>query len=945
MEAATPSRKLNRVPRATYRLQFNTDFALEQASEILDYLEALGISDVYAAPILTAVSGSTHGYDVCDFEQVNPALGGATAFSAFTERLQSKQMGLLLDMVPNHMGADLSNPWWHSVLEHGAGSPFAGYFDINWQSGGGKVLLPILEDHYSRVLHAGKLRLGWSIGRFIIRYYDRELPVSLEGCASILERVLRRCCASRAATELIHGLETLLEVLTRGSTDEALSGIAEFERIKEQLRRWHSRSCEFSLALRETIDGLNGAPGRPDSFSELHELLQKQHYRLAYWRVGNEELNYRRFFDVTQLAGLRMELPEVFDMAHKRISEWVSLGLVTGLRIDHPDGLRDPGGYLRTLQDATRAARPPQTDLYVVVEKILTGPETLRKDWPCAGTTGYDFLNQLNAVFVASWARADMDRIYQEFTGLREPLSEVIYRSKKRVLEELLIGEWTALSRQVFALAKRTRSGCDLTFSTLRRAQLEVIACFPAYRSYADIHSQALPKVEQAWIQEALAKGRSRAAGIDPLAFTWLEDLLLGWGPNQTTVTAEERAALAEQALEVRLRFQQLTGPVMAKGLEDTAFYNYNRLISLNEVGGDPDVFGITVEAFHKRNLERLKLWPHSLLATATHDTKRGEDVRARINVLSELAPEWDAAVQRWHKLNEPGRSVVRGEASPSPNDEYLIYQTLIGSWPLAERPVDRSNYCDRVCAYVLKAIKESKANTSWLAPNEAYEMAVIRFLKHLLNEKESGPFLEDFQKIQRITAFFGMHNSLSQLVLKLTCPGVPDIYQGTEFVDLSLVDPDNRRPVDYQQRRVALSETLLQDPGGAPDRLKFHVLHRLLLLRRQNPEVFASGSYEPLQVEGEAAEHVIAFARRFANKTILVLAGRLIRTLMNKNGEFEPGSKLWKGTRITSPCFRGNRFTEVFAGKDIQPIQESLELDDAFGHLPVAVLMSADQK
>lgn len=945
MQPGNPSRRVKRIPRATYRLQANKDFTLEQASEILDYLEGLGISDVYSSPILAAVSGSTHGYDVCDFEQVNPALGGDAAFSAFTAGLRSKEMGLLLDMVPNHMGADLSNPWWHSVLEHGTDSPFAGYFDINWQGGGGKVLLPILEDHYFRVLYAGKLRLDWSNGRFIIRYYDRELPVSLSGCAYVLERVFRHCCDSRAETELIQGLETLLEVLTRGSTAEAKSSIAEFERIKEQLAAWHVQSHEFPRALKETIDGLNGTPGNIDSFSELHGLLQKQHYRLAYWRVGNEELNYRRFFDVTQLAGLRMELPEVFDMAHKRISEWVGQGLVTGLRIDHPDGLRDTGGYLRAIQNATRAARPPNTDLYVVVEKILTGEEALRRDWPCAGTTGYDFLNQLNAVFVASSACAEMDRIYKEFTGLCEPLSKIIYRSKKRVLEELLISECTSLSRQVSALAKRTRSGCDLTLSTLRRALLEVIACFPTYRSYADVHSEELPEVEQAWIQEAVEKGRFRAADIDPLAFTWLEDLLLGWRPTQMTVTSEERAALAEQALELRVRLQQLTGPVMAKGLEDTAFYNYNRLISLNEVGGDPDVFGISVEEFHKRNLERLKFWPHSLLATATHDTKRGEDVRARINVLSELTPEWEAAVQRWHKLNEPGRSMVQGESAPYPNDEYLIYQTLIGSWPLAERPGDISNYCDRICAYVLKAIKESKTKTSWLHPDEKYETAVIQFVKHLLDKKKSGPFLNDFDGFERITAFFGLQNSLSQLVLKLTCPGVPDIYQGTEFVDLSLVDPDNRRPVDYQQRRAALSEMLSLDTASSPDRLKFHVLHRLLLLRKEKPDVFGSGSYEPLQVEGEAAEHVIAFARRAGDETILVLAARFMCTRMNKNPESNRGSKLWKDTRITWPWLLGRRLTEVLTGQDMPPIQENLELGEAFSQLPVAVLVSGDQK
>ncbi len=943
MEPAISTRVFDRVPRATYRLQFNKDFTFAQAAEILDYLEALGVSDVYASPILTACAGSTHGYDVCSFDHVNPALGGPEAFLAFTEALQEKKLGLLLDMVPNHMGADLSNTWWHSVLEHGPASPFASYFDIDWQNpypeGRGKVLLPILEDHYFRALHSGKLRLDWARNRFVIRYHDRELPVSLPSYADILRNVLQRC-QSLAETELIKELENLLEV----TAAESQGSIAEFERIKVQMVSWQSSFPEFPRALKETLGLLNGVPGHTDSFSELHELIQKQHYRLAFWKVGNEELNYRRFFDVTQLAGLRMESPDVFAATHRLVFDWVRRGFVTGLRIDHPDGLRDPAGYLQAVQQAARSARPLTGDFYVVVEKILTGQETLPSDWPCAGTTGYDFLNQVNAVFIASSARAEMDRIYQDFTGLHEPLVEIIYRSKKRVLEELLISEWTSLSRQLLVLAKKTRAGCDLTYSVLRRVLLEVIACFPTYRSYASSRSQELSEVEQKWIREAIEKGRYRAERIDPLAFTWLEDLLQGWGPSQTTVTSQERAALSEEALEFRLRFQQLTGPVMAKGLEDTAFYNYNRLISLNEVGGDPDVFGISVDQFHESNQQRLALWPHSLLATATHDTKRGEDVRARLNVLSELTPEWEAAVQRWHLLNKDARAVIDGEEAPTPNDEYLIYQTLVGSWPLAGRPADRSIYCDRVCAYVLKAIKESKAKTSWLDPNEKYEDAVTQFVKHILDDKKSVSFLSDFQDFEKITAFFGMHNSLAQLVLKLTCPGVPDIYQGTEFMDLSLVDPDNRRPVDYQQRRVASSREGSEPTIATQDGLKLDVLRRLLHLRTEKAALFEAGTYEPLLAEGYAAEHVIAFARRSEEETILVLVARLTCTLLRKSVGSPIGPTVWKDTRVNVPWLHGGQFNEVLAGTDMRFFEGSVPLGSAFGTLPVAVLVSCDR-
>jgi (1->4)-alpha-D-glucan 1-alpha-D-glucosylmutase len=889
-----------RIPGATYRLQFNDGFTFKQATEIAEYLRELGITDLYASPIFTAGPGSTHGYDICSFEQVNPALGGAEEFDGLAARLQQLGLGLLLDMVPNHMAVDGSNDWWQDVLRNGRASRFATWFDIDWKPSGAafpdKVLLPLLEDHYAKVLEAGKLRLDCDQGEFVIKYHDRKFPISPE-----------------SASELVLG-----------------------------------------------TGSYQGTAGRPQSFDKLHALLQRQHYRLACWRAAAEEINYRRFFDVTGLIGLRMELPEVFLASHQLLFSLLSEGKVTGLRIDHPDGLWNPREYCQRLQTRSPDGVPPKPGeveasapqpFYVVVEKILTGAESLPRDWPVDGTTGYDFLNHLNGLFVNSANRGAFDRLYQDFTGRRMEFSAVVYESKRRILETSLRSETDALTHRLRRIAASTRYGQDFGFQTLRSALIEIIAGFPVYRTYADENTMNLEPVERERIEQALRTARARNPVCDPEALTFIENLLLLRIPKDVLPSD------AKEYREFAMKFQQLTGPVTAKGVEDTAFYNFNRLISLNEVGGDPEVFGTSSEEFHRYNLAQAERWPHSLLATATHDTKRGEDGRARINVLSELPGQWREAILRWSRLNADKKSVAHGEPAPRPNDEYLFYQTLIGSWiTAAEGGAGRTVFCERLVEYMLKAVREAKAHTTWTDPDLEYEEAVRRFVQQSL---EDFPFVEDFRAVQQKTAFFGRFNSLSQLLLKMTCPGIPDLYQGTELWDFNLVDPDNRRPVDYALRqsmfkelkdRFSRSSSDLRDPLGhllrEPETglVKMYLIWRALNCRTANRGLFDQGSYIPLQATGSKKTHICAFARKLGSKEVIAIAPRLVVGLVD-GVERPPMGDIWEDTLLALPdtdpkCQFQNVLTrQVLSVAGGGGAKGGLRLADALGLFPVALL------
>ena len=881
---------MKRIPTATYRLQFNREFTLQQARDILDYLRELGISDVYASPLFQAGPESTHGYDTCCFGKMNPNIGSSDDFNRFTSELKDRRVGLLLDLVPNHMSATLSNPWWFDVLENGRESRYASFFDINWAppnpASRDKVLLPVLEDDYEKVLQAGKLWLVFENGKFFLAYYAKKFPINTGTIAA-------------------------------GGIDNP----------------------------GKMPDELNGTAGNAHSFDKLDSLIQRQNYRLAYWRDGAKEINYRRFFDVTEMVALKMELPEVFRETHQLVFEWLADGKITGLRIDHPDGLWDPKQYLERLQKGR--------GVYVVVEKILCGREQLPRDWPVDGTTGYDFLNRVNGLFVDANNAAAFDEIYRGFTGKVVSFEEIVYRSRKQVLERAFASELNSLTHRLEKLSNCLASGPELTFSQWHSALEEVISSFPVYRTYIIEDSAAVSEQDRAVIEKAFQAARQRGANADSDAFDFIERLLLLENENFDE-------AAARKVREFVMKFQQLTGPAIAKGLEDTAFYRFNRLISLNEVGGEPGNFGVSIAEFHRANATIAENWPHTLLASATHDTKRGEDVRARLNVLSEMPSEWRETVTRWEQMNQCGKSKFHDRLAPSANDEYLLYQTLVGAWPGDLNDQETLNaFRTRITAFMLKAVKEAKVNTSWTDPEVEYENALQRFIELALEGSDKNPFLEDFQGFARRVAFFGRLNSLAQTLLKITSPGVPDFYQGTELWDLNLVDPDNRRPVDYETRKNILEElksgfARIADASGdffqallrddKPGAVKAFVIWRALKFRGAHRELFDSGEYVPLSPVGDSGQHVCAFARTWREQASVVIVPRLVFGLTG-GAEVPPiGSGIWKDNLLPVPQTRaGGLFRNVLTRETVPAIEKdgtvAIELRQALKSFPVALL------
>jgi len=967
-----------RVPTATYRLQFNREFTFQHAVEIADYLRDLGISDCYASPLFRATPQSTHGYDICGFGEINPALGGIDQFARFASRFRELGLGLLLDMVPNHMGADLSNAWWVDVLERGEWSAYAKWFDIDWRRGAagapGKVLLPVLEDHYAKVLEAGKLKLVFDAGAFGVAYYDRKIPLAPRSAARILRDALAHSPAGAPPTDAMRNVEGFIDVLGRAD-GAGSSQPAELSKVKEQLAHWVQSSVEFRTPLTKTIDEINGAPGNPRSFDRLHAILQEQHYRLVYWRLGPAEINYRRFFDIPELVSLRMELPEVFDATHALVLDLIRKGDVTGLRIDHPDGLWDPRQYFERLQSAIRQeagscespqlaadrgaaekspAGAPRAPFYILAEKILSGDEQLPGDWPVAGTTGYDFLNQVNGLFVNRAHRENLDAFYREFAE-RPPgwsFYRLVNHSKKRILQSSMASDLESLARLLERIASQTRYGLDFAPRQIQLALTEVIAAFPVYRTYVTEQSTKLSWVEKDCVAQAVRDAGLWNPALDPAVLSFL-DALLRLQPLPDLDSDGIRLCR-----EFAMHFQQLTSPAMAKGLEDTAFYNYNRLVSLNEVGGDPETFGIGINEFHGHTTQRAQHWPHSLLATATHDTKRGEDIRARINVLSEIPGEWRRIVTAWRDLNADKKAVLDGQLAPDHNDEYLIYQMLIGAWdPATKSPEGLSRFGERIANYMLKAIKEAKVHTSWTEPNSAYEEATRHFIEMLLMPSEGNAFLEGFRPFQRKLAFFGHFNSLAQVLLKMVAPGVPDFYQGTELWDLNLVDPDNRRPVDYAPRRALLNQLKELLSCENPDlpallkrlldetetgQVKLYLIWRVLNFRREHRDLFDHGEYVPLIAVGTKKEHVCAFARRFKGEEVIAIAPRLVLRLANGLEKPPIGKEIWEQTFLPVPAGKGGpTFRNILSGETVAVSDpaKGIAVAEALKLFPVALL------
>ena len=927
-------------PESTYRLQFHAGFTFRDALEIVPYLHDLGITHCYASPLLQARPGSTHGYDITSHQAFNPELGSVADYEALCQALHAHGMGQVLDIVPNHMGiVGNDNQWWRDVLENGPASPYAGFFDIAWYASPRvemheRVLLPILGQSYGEVLESQQLRLQYAAGAFTVQYFEHGFPVAPQSYAMILD--YRH---DELATLLGEDVEPLAEydsILTAirhlppsNATDP--DRVAERQREKEVIKRRLAALTDAYPPVRDFLEHnvalFNGTPGQPHSFDLLDALLQAQVYRLCHWRVASEEINYRRFFDVNDLAALSMEKPEVFAATHGLVLRLLSEGKVHGVRIDHPDGLYDPQQYLQRLQqhyvlgvaqrlrdaeaagqawreqdlgtlldaelaqasDTARAVL--QRPLYVVVEKILGAHETLRADWPVYGTSGYEALNMLNGLFVDASNRQALTRIYRDWTQDARSFADVVYDAKRLIMQVSLSSEVHMLAYQLDRLAQKHRWSRDFTFSSLQLALQEVIACFPVYRSY--ITGDDLHPTDRRYVQQAVARAQRRNPAVSRELFEFVRDMLLLKYPASAS-----EADQAEQRHFVG-KFQQVTAPVMAKGLEDTACYVYNRLLALNEVGGDADRFGVSPEELHRALQERQATWPWAFSALSTHDTKRSEDVRARLNVLSELPEEWQACLQRWSAGNAPYRQVLDDEPVPDANEEYLLYQTLLGAWPL--EPYTAAEYAafvERIQAYMLKALHEAKVHTSWINPNPAYDEAVQRYVAQALDAQANVAFLDDFRAFQRRISHYGLLNSLAQTLLKSTVPGVPDTYQGTELWDFSLVDPDNRRPVDYQRRHRMLRDLQAKMAATGEDRralahellackedgrVKLYVTSLALSCRRACAGLFTAGDYLPAQTLGAKRQHVFGFGRRQGARAAIVVVPRLMARLFQE--------------------------------------------------------------
>jgi (1->4)-alpha-D-glucan 1-alpha-D-glucosylmutase len=936
------------VPRSTYRVQLNGEFTFRDATRLVPYLARLGVSHIYCSPYLKARPGSTHGYDIIDHNELNPEIGTRADFDAFVAELKRHGLGQMMDIVPNHMGVlAADNVWWQDVLENGPASVCADFFDIDWQppseSLQDRVLLPVLGDHYGVELSAGKLVLEFeaATGSFAVRYHQHRLPIDPREYPRILQVAVRELEARDGLQLQAQSLKSLADTFARLPPREVRDRARMDERnlhkevAKGRLAQLARSRREVSQAIEGAVKSFHGRSDDPATFDALHELLENQPFRLAYWRVAQDEINYRRFFDINDLAALRQENEAVFEQTHKLILQLVKQGAVDALRVDHPDGLFDPRDYFRKLQEA--CPKP----VYLVVEKIVAPFENLPEDWAVHGTTGYRFANVVNGLFVDSAAEARLTRTYHQFIGNDVSFGEVASNAKRLILRTALASELTVLTSRLARIARAHRDTRDFTFTTLRDALADVIAAFPVYRTYID---EDLHPDDRRYIDWAVNRARSQTLSADVSVFDFIRDAFTMDLPARTPALG---AAIRFFARKV----QQLTAPVMAKGVEDTSFYRYNRLLSLNDVGGDPEEFGFPPAKFHRASAHRAKHWPHTMLATSTHDNKRSEDVRARIDVITELAAGWRLQLTKWSRMNQGRKTLVDEQPAPSRNDEYLLYQTLLGSFPAGNpRGEELARYRERILAYMQKAQREAKARTSWANVNEPYEAATASFVNAILDDSQPNAFLDDFRAAAQVVTWIGFLNGLSMAAVKYTSPGVPDTYQGNEVWDFSLVDPDNRRPVDYAARARMLDE--LEKLGDAPgpkvrdifDRLedgraKLWVIWRLLRLRNQHEALFRQGGYTPVRAPGARAKNLIAFARRHEGASCITVAPRLVAGLGLKPGGL-PCGEVWENTRIELPFLpEGTELTDVITGSRHRVVHGGIELDVLLALAPVAVL------
>jgi (1->4)-alpha-D-glucan 1-alpha-D-glucosylmutase len=973
MSAAAPWRR----PVSSYRLQLQGGLGFTGACDLVPYLSELGVTECYTSPYLQARAGSAHGYDICDHSRKDASLGSDGDHRAFADALKAHGMGHIMDVVPNHMAADPeANPWWRDVLENGPSSPYATYFDIEWSPIKpelvGKVLLPVLGDQYGRALERGELRLRFADGALHLEYFDRTFPISPRQAPRIFGIGLDALEASLGDDADLREFQSILTSLQNlpPHAERDPARIVERQREKlvarERLLRLADRSAAIRAHIEDATRIANGTPDDPASFDRLHDLLEHQPYRLAYWRTAVHEINYRRFFDINELVAIRMEEPAVFDAAHVVVSDLIARDIVTGVRVDHPDGLFDPGAYLERLQalaasavDGTAGDPRAGHPLYVVVEKILADGETLPQSWPVAGTTGYGFLNLVAGLFIDARHAARLRRIYARTTGQSETFAEVAYRSKLTILGTSMASELNVLAHDLNRISERNRRWRDFTVESCREALREVIACFPAYRTY--LTDSGPDAVDRQRIESAVAEARRRNPLVEASVFTFVEDILLASG------TEESADPDAQERLRFAMQFQQFTGPVEAKGVEDTAFYRYNVLVCTNDVGGLPNRLGVSPETFHEANRKRLEQNPLELIATSTHDTKRGEDTRVRQTVISEMPDAWRRGVSDWMRMNSTHRTRIDAGWAPDRNDEYLFYQALLGVWPAeaADAPIPQKAPDDlvaRLGSYMLKAVREAKVHTSWLDENQPYSQAVARFVEKVLSGRGAAKFLASFVPFQRLVARLGATNALAQLVLKIASPGVPDFYQGSELWDLTLVDPDNRRPVDFSARRqmleelrplVASIEAGADSSGSVKDlfgswhdgRIKMLVTACGLRLRKAMPDVLLDGGYLPMEPHGMAAERLVAFVRQGSSGVVVAAVPRLSSALVNDRGSWPVGEAAWGDTTLSLPVgIEDRRYRHALTGEILGAREGEgrlvLDARDVFRHCPVALLV-----
>jgi (1->4)-alpha-D-glucan 1-alpha-D-glucosylmutase len=952
----------------------------------------LGISDIYASPYLKAKKGSLHGYDILNHHQFNPEIGTEGEYDEFVEELKKYEMGQVLDIVPNHMCiSEGENIWWMDVLENGPSSMYADFFDIDWKPVKNelenKVLIPVLGDQYGRVLENQELKLTLKEGAFFIHYYDRKFPVAPISYRKVLEyRIdeLKKKMGSDHShlQELLSIITALVHLPPRTEKDQEkiIERRREKEIIKKRLGDLYHESEKVQSFIEENLKRFNGDRDDPRSFDLLDDLLNEQVYRLSHWQVATEEINYRRFFDINELGAIRMEDPRVFEETHRLVLKLIREGKVTGLRVDHPDGLYNPAEYFYRLQRSCfiqfclramevkdelamgekigmlydevlseNPTSPLRMPFYIVGEKILTKSERMPEDWSIFSTTGYVFLNSANGIFIEMGNDKFFDEIYRRFIKPKVDYQDLLYEKKKLIMQTSMPSEINMLGHILNRISEKDRLTRDFTLNNLTTAMIEVIANFPVYRTYAS--SLGVNERDRRYIEQAISRGKRKNPALSATVFGFLENVLLLQYPEHF----EE--AERKEWLDFVMRFQQMTGPIMAKGVEDTAFYVYNRFVSLNEVGGNPERFGTPLDTFHGMNIERTKFWPYAMITTMTHDTKRSEDVRARLDVLSEIPDEWRECLNRWSRINKSKKSNQEGQWVPDRNEEYLLYQTLLGVWPNTPmNDKEHEVFKNRILDYMLKATREAKVHTSWISPNFPYEDALLKFIDAALS---SHLFLSDFQMLQKKVAYFGMFNSLGQTLLKMTSPGIPDFYQGTEISDLSLVDPDNRRPVNFNLRKELLAalKKKIESPGANPKEFakhliqdwrdgepKLYVTYKALHYRRENHLLFLEGTYIPLMGDGEAKEHLCAFARKREERTVLVLVPRFLTHLIKNIDESPLGGEVWKESWVVLPkeinggTFR-NLFTDEIIGKVKRNGEGLLPLSEVFMNFPVAML------